>query len=240
MQGYVVAERDVPERRPEGDTAATRVTIDASCGCEHLEQRVIRFGAGRSRMRTADGRQEVLYVAAGTGTLRLEGGAAYELEPNMGFYVVPGDRYDVESAGQNELVVVSVTAPAVRDARPDPSRRAVRWAEQPPLPAGKDREFRYLVNQEVGCPDVTQFVGVIPPGRAPMHSHTYDEVVYVVDGEGVLHLNGDETRIGAGSCIHLPPLVEHCLENTGEQPMRVLGVFHPSGDPASRASEANQ
>jgi mannose-6-phosphate isomerase-like protein (cupin superfamily) len=69
-----------------------------------------------------------------------------------------------------------------------------------------------------------------------MHSHTYDEVIYVVYGEGVLHLEGRETPIAPGTCIHLPPLEEHCLENTGDGTMRVLGVFHPSGDPASRAS----
>jgi quercetin dioxygenase-like cupin family protein len=94
------------------------------------------------------------------------------------------------------------------------------------------------VNQDAGCLDVTQFVGVIPSGRAPDHSHTYDEVVYVVEGEGTLHVGDRRTPIAEGSCIHLPPLVMHCLENTADRPMRVLGVFHPSGDPASRASEA--
>ena len=70
-------------------------------------------------------------------------------------------------------------------------------------------------------------------------SHVYDEVIYVIDGEGKLHLEGTETEIAGGSCIHLPPLVEHCLENSGKGPMRVLGVFHPSSDPASRAYETN-
>ena len=145
----------------------------------------------------------------------------------------------MEAAGPDELVVVSVTAPQEHDA--PPLRRTVRWAEQPSLPASPNREFRYLVNQDVGCLDVTQFVGVIPPGRAGMHSHVYDEVVYVLEGDGVLHLDGSESRpIGRGSCIHLPPLREHSLENVGETPMRVLGVFHPSGDPASRATETNQ
>jgi oxalate decarboxylase/phosphoglucose isomerase-like protein (cupin superfamily) len=31
--------------------------------------------------------------------------------------------------------------------------------------------------------------------------------------------------------------VRHCIENTGTKDMRVLGVFHPSGDPASKAFE---
>ena len=85
---------------------------------------------------------------------------------------------------------------------------------------------------------MTQFVGVITPGRAPMHSHFYDEIVYVIDGEGTLHLGGHKKPIGPGSAVHLPPLAEHCLENTGKGSMRVLGVFHPSGDPASRASKS--
>jgi mannose-6-phosphate isomerase-like protein (cupin superfamily) len=141
----------------------------------------------------------------------------------------------VENDGPEPLVLVSVTAPEEQGANGAHRRVTVRYADQPVLPATPNREFRYLVNQDAGCPDVTQFVGVIPPGRAGLHSHTYDEVVYILEGEGVLHLGGEETPLRPGTCIHLPPLQLHSLENTGPTPMRVLGVFHPSGDPASRA-----
>ncbi len=213
------------------------MTIDSSDGSEHLEQYVMRFAPGRSQPRSLAGRQELLYVASGVGTLHV-GGAEHALEPGMGAYVVSGEGYEVENPGPAELMIVVVSAPQETNSAAAPERRTVRYADQPPLEAGADREFRYLVNQDVGCPDVTQFVGVIPPGRAPMHSHSYDEIVYVIDGEGTLHLGGQETAIGPGSAMHLPPLVEHCLENTGKGSMRVLGVFHPSGDPASRATES--
>src|ERR671936_1447248 len=238
MNGYVVSEAAVDERRENGDTARVRTTIDSSAGCERLVQRVIRFAPGRSRPRRLGDRQEVLYVARGEGAIRV-GGETHRLEPLTGAYVAAGEEYEIDATGPEELVVVSVTAPQEHDAPARP--RTVRWAEQPSLPASPNREFRYLVNQDAGCLDVTQFVGIIPPGRAGMHSHTYDEVVYVLEGEGMLHLDGAEsTPIGPGSCIHLPPLREHSLENVGDTPMRVLGVFHPSGDPASRAYEANQ
>jgi mannose-6-phosphate isomerase-like protein (cupin superfamily) len=162
----------------------------------------------------------------------------HELEPDTGAYIVSGEEYELENPGPEDLVVVVVEAPLENETAIDPDRRTVRYADQPALEAGADREFRYLVNQDVGCPDVTQFVGVIPPGRAPTHSHSYDEIVYVIDGEGILHLGEQERVIGPGSAMHLPPLVEHCLENTGKGSMRVLGVFHPSGDPASRAYES--
>jgi mannose-6-phosphate isomerase-like protein (cupin superfamily) len=65
----------------------------------------------------------------------------------------------------------------------------------------------------------------------------YDEVIYVVEGVGTLHMDGKSTPIAPGSCIHLPPRIPHSLENHGPGPMRVLGVFHPAGDPAGRVSE---
>jgi mannose-6-phosphate isomerase-like protein (cupin superfamily) len=235
MSGYVVAEDDVARESRPGDTASVRVTIGPGSTSKRLVQRVERFGRGRSAVRELSGDQEVLYVVSGHGRLHV-GGRAYELEPNTGAFVAADEGYEIENDLDEELVIVCVRAPQEGGAQPDPERRTVRFADREALPAKPNREFRYLVNEDLGCLDVTQFVGLIPPGRAPMHSHTYDEVIYVVEGKGLLHLDGVETPIAAGSCIHLPPYEEHCLENTGSSTMRVLGVFHPSGDPASRTS----
>ncbi len=234
-RGYVVAQEEV-ETRPESGTAVARLTIDAACGCERLEQRILTFAPGRSEERATGERQEVLFVSAGSGTLHLDG-EKHTLGTFAGVFLVPGDRYEIENPGPGGLEVVAVSAPCAGSAR---SQVTVRYGDRPVLPATPNREFRLLVNEDAGCLDVTQFVGLIPPGRAPMHSHVYDEVVYVIDGEGVLHLGGRDAPLGPGSCIHLPPLEEHCLENTGPTPMRVLGVFHPSGDPASKAYVANE
>jgi mannose-6-phosphate isomerase-like protein (cupin superfamily) len=236
MTGYVIDESVLEARTTKGDTASVRIAIDASCGCERLEQRVIRFAAGRSDERSPGDRQEVLYVADGHGTLYVND-EPHPLEPNTGVYLTSGDRYRIDNPGPDELVTVSVTAPE-DTAPPDDHGVTVRYADRPSMPASPNREFRFLVDKDLGCRDVTQFVGIIPPGRAGMHSHVYDEVVYVIEGEGVLHLGGEDTSIGSGSCIHLPPLVEHCLENVGANEMRVLGVFYPQGDPASRATES--
>jgi oxalate decarboxylase/phosphoglucose isomerase-like protein (cupin superfamily) len=50
-------------------------------------------------------------------------------------------------------------------------------------------------------------------------------------------MTGETRPIRAGSCIYLPPLHMHCLENAGDGPMRVLGVFQPAGSPAARYAE---
>jgi quercetin dioxygenase-like cupin family protein len=237
MSGYVVSAAEVPATRADGDTAQTRVTIDGSVGCERLEQRVISFGPGRSAPRRLDDRQEILYVAAGRGVLHL-GGEAHELEPDSGAFLCPGESYEIEVAGPEPLEVVSVLTVAEAAAAEHRTRVIVRFADQEELVADADRSFRYLVNEDAGCGDVTQFIGLVKPCRAPDHSHPYDEVGYIAEGNGLAHVAGEVKPIGPGSCFHLPPGSIHCIENTGPGVMRLMGVFHPSGSPKQRSYDA--
>jgi mannose-6-phosphate isomerase-like protein (cupin superfamily) len=234
----VVHPDDVPASRESGDTAETRVTFDRSRGCELLEQRVVRFDPGRSTSRTLGDSQEVMYVVSGRGELELDG-ERHDLEPDTGVFVAAGETYAIVNPGPDPLDVVSVVTPADQGADGD-RRVTVRFADQPELPASTERTFKYLVNQDAGCLDVTQFVGIVQPSKAPFHSHTYDEVGYIVEGEGFAHIDGDSVPLRAGSCFHLSPGQEHCIENSGTTPMRILGVFHPSGDPASREYGGNK
>jgi len=238
MRRFVVPERELEARKDEGDTASRAVAIDSKGGSELLELHVGHYAQGRSRPRRLEGIQELMYVVSGRGTVVVDG-LPHDLEPDTAAYVAAGESYEVENPAPERLLIVSATAPQTNGmARPE--RRIVRFADQPSLQASGDREFRYLVTEEAGCRDLTQFFGVIAPGRAPEHSHVYDEVIYVLEGEGVLHTEGLDEPVAAGSCVHLPPLLVHSLENSGSSPMRIVAVFHPAGDPASRAYEANE
>ena len=238
MTGYVVHEGELEGNRGNGDTAARVVAIDSSNGSSVLELHLANYGPGRSSPRTLEGRQEIMYTTSGSGSLTVAG-ETHELEPGTAVYLTAGETYEIDNPGSDDLVIVSATAPQSAGDAQAPTTRTVRYADQPTLPASGDREFRYLVTDEVGCRDATQFFGVIAPGRAPDHSHVYDEVIYVLEGEGVLHGGGEDRPVSAGSCIHLPPFFVHSLENSGDSPMRIVATFHPSGDPASRAYEAN-
>jgi mannose-6-phosphate isomerase-like protein (cupin superfamily) len=234
---FVVAEADVEGRRLEGDTALEKVVLGAHTGSQLLEQHVTRYAAGRSLPRRDEKRDELLFVVSGNGTLELEG-EPYDLEPDSGVYVRAGETYTVDNEGPDELLLVSTTVPVEQVYR-SPREVIVRFADRPELRADAKRTFRYLVNQDAGCMDATQFVGIVEPCRAPDHSHTYDELGYIVEGVGFAHIEGESIPLAPGSCFHLPPEQVHCIENTGPGVMRTLGVFHPSGDPASRAYEDN-
>jgi mannose-6-phosphate isomerase-like protein (cupin superfamily) len=239
VTSFVVDENDLEPLHRDDDTATVRVAFDAANGCQLLEQRVIRFRSGRSAERKLVGQQEVMYIVEGQGRLHLDG-QTHELESNMGVFLAPGETYSVENTGQEDLHVLSVLAPEDRAEAAGERKVTVRFDDQPELEASVERSFRYLVNEDVGCFDVTQFMGIVQPSKAPFHSHTYDEVGYIVAGEGIAHVGGSEFPLQAGSCFHLPPDEVHCIENSGSGPMRILGVFHPSGSPANRTYQDNK
>jgi mannose-6-phosphate isomerase-like protein (cupin superfamily) len=97
-----------------------------------------------------------------------------------------------------------------------------------------DRYFMLMIDPHHGSHYVTQFVGFIERSKAPMHTHTYEEVIYITGGHGVVHIPEGDFPISAGTSVYLAPGTPHCLENQGGEPMSLVGVFCPAGSPASR------
>jgi mannose-6-phosphate isomerase-like protein (cupin superfamily) len=196
-------------------------------GCAEFEQRLLRFD-GSSGNRSNAAEDEVLYVLAGRGSVRIDGGAV-ELATGTAAYVARGIVWRVEDADELEILSVLVNDPLPANG----ARHSVVEADDVQVStATAGREFRLLATPEIGCPTVTQFVGYIPVGRAPDHFHRYDEVGFVLEGEGAAHIEGETVELRAGSCFHLPSGLVHCLENTGPGEMKVLAVFRPAGSPA--------
>lgn len=186
---------------------------------------------------------ELWFVIDGSGRLDVDGAPAPALIPDRGLWIPAGAAYEVQSDGVGGLRIDIVALPAAsswstgRNMQPattgagEPLSRDLRDC---PVETTGDRRFRVLFGPGRDCAAATQFVGEIPPGRAPEHSHPYDEVVLVMHGTGVAHVDGADRELSAGTCLHLPPGLRHCLENTGPQVMRVLGVFHPADSPAAK------
>ena len=200
-------------------------------GFSPLEQSLLRLEPGDAMGRATGGAEEVLFVLAGDGILRI-GDAEHALEPESGAHLEPGEAYQL-AAGRDGLRVVCVRIPDPTTEESG-SRTVVRRLEdQETQDATTDRQFRIVADPSTGLHSATHFVGYIPTVRAPDHFHTYDEVIYVLEGEGRFHAAGETTPVSQGTCIGLPSRTVHCLENTGEQLMRVVAVFRPAGSPAA-------
>jgi quercetin dioxygenase-like cupin family protein len=171
-----------------------------------------------------DASDEVLYVLEGSGHVRI-GEEEHDVHPGVAVFAPRGTSWSASGDARAVSVLVHSPEEARGHAVVD-----LGAAEHGNATAG--RSFLLGATPEVGCASVTQFVGLIPPGRAPDHIHTYDEVIYVLEGEGVLEIGDERAPLRPGSCIHLPRTLVHCLANTGGSEMRVLGVFRPAGSPA--------
>ncbi len=209
-------------------------------GLTGLEQTVLECAPGTATSRATGEAEEVLFVVAGRGELRLDGGESHALEPDTGINLGPGQEYELRNDTSDPMRMVSVQvrgrAPHEGDgAEGGRDGRVVvrRLAEQDAQDATTDRMFRIVADPSTGLQSATQFVGYVPTVRAPDHFHTYDEVIYVLEGEGAFHVDGSSRPIRAGSCIELPARTIHCLENTGQHTMRLVAVFQPPGSPAA-------
>jgi mannose-6-phosphate isomerase-like protein (cupin superfamily) len=165
---------------------------------------------------------------------------------DTGIYIRPHETFAINNPGPNSIVLVSARCPEPEAAAEfvtpliaqttDSSPRQtslVRLADRPAQPTA-DRWYRVLVDDELGSTNATQFVGSIPPGRAPDHFHQYEEVLFILKGEGRMWAGETNTPIKPGSCIYLPKGQVHCVENTGTGELRLLGVFYPAGSPSVR------
>ena len=62
---------------------------------------------------------------------------------------------------------------------------------------------------------------------APMHWHPYTELLFIIEGEADVWLQGEEDapkRLKAGDCVALPPDIPHSFRTVGDSPMRLLGI----------------
>jgi len=214
-------------------------------GAKAISLRVLEFGSGLSPGLRNSQADEVLYVLDGEATVYVDGRPC-AVGPETGIYLRPGACLTVDNPGPRHLTLVSsrcpdpgdalaATAPstAASGAGPRTPSPVVRLADRPNEATG-DRSYRVLVDGSVGCHAVTQFVGTIPPGRAPDHFHHYEEVLCILEGHGRMWAGRSHSPIEPGSCIFLPRRQVHCVENAGPGPMRLLGVFYPAGSPAAR------
>jgi mannose-6-phosphate isomerase-like protein (cupin superfamily) len=224
---YALSADESPAIKQPGETVTLVTLFDDSRGCEKFAQRLLRVSAGSSGPRVEAGADEVLYVLAGEGRLCLDE-VTLPLAPGIGVSIRRGSSWVLETETALELLSVLLLDPP-----PAPAAYAhLDLAAEGRRSATAARQFTLGVRPELGGAALTQFIGYVPPGRAPDHYHHYDEVIYILSGEGVLHIGGEQAALAPGSCVHLPARLVHCLENSGERELELLGVFTPAGSPA--------
>lgn len=228
--------------------------IGRASGAQAITLRVMEFAPGLSPAIKNEDCDQILFVLDDeVSTTRgsrwvtvLIDGKSHDLGPDTGIFIRPNETFAIANPSRGSITIISCQCPDP-DCEPqfvDPSTpssdstasgqaRIVCLADRPAQPTA-DRWYRVLIDDEVGSIEATQFVGSIPPGRAPDHFHQYEEVLFILKGKGRMWAGETHTPIAPGSCIYLPKGQVHCVENTGEGELRLLGVFYPAGSPSVR------
>jgi quercetin dioxygenase-like cupin family protein len=175
----------------------------------------------------------LLWVVDGAGALSL-GGESFPLEPSTAALLLAGEEAAVEASSSLRLLRVTVGPGADRHAPLGRREATARLDAAGAEAATGARSFQLLFGPHNGSMRATLFAGYIPPGKAPWHYHLYDEIVWIPDGPGRLHLGDGAQELGAGAAFRLRPRQVHIVENaSADRELAILGVFTPAGSPSA-------
>ena len=62
-------------------------------------------------------------------------------------------------------------------------------------------------------------------GNLKPHRHTHPEIYHILEGQGVVTIDGEEHRVKAGDTVFIPGDAEHGVENRGADLLRFFYVF---------------
>ena len=250
-------ERDIERRAIDGGTI--QWLVDRELGAEHLMAYRLAVDPDSATGHVHAGAEEALYVVEGDGEVRVEH-IAHSVGMGQAVFVPDSDTHSYVNTGATPLVVVGAMAPLIEvndihPAMPPLDLRGVRRTAleeagvmtptmiderliKPTLMG--ERSFRVLVGPQVGCLRMTLFIGIIPTGRAPLHAHPHEEIVYILAGHGRLWIEDDQVgQLRRGSVVFVPVGVRHTLENIGADDMKVLGAFSPAGSPEAKLTTSS-
>lgn len=67
-------------------------------------------------------------------------------------------------------------------------------------------------------------------GYTPKHSHLWPHINYVIKGKGILHLDGIDHEVEAGSYAYVPGNKIHQFSNRGEEQLSFICIVPEEGD----------
>ena len=77
-----------------------------------------------------------------------------------------------------------------------------------------------------GLETLEVWVQTVAPGAAtPVHRHDCEEAIVILEGHGVLDLEGREEPFGPGETLVIPRDAVHQVRSTGPEPLRLVAAL---------------
>lgn len=195
---------------------------------------LLEVSPGTSATLGTDDSDTVVYVIDGEATLDRAAPVQDRLVRGSAALIIEDERATL-TTGSSAVRAVRLVAGAGCDRHASLGARAhlSRPDSSESDHATSNRSFQVLFDMHNGCQRATVFVGRVPPGRSPWHFHQYDEVIWVLSGQGNYHLADGVEELRPGRAFRVHPREVHIVENSGIDDLLELGMFTPAGSPAA-------
>ena len=97
--------------------------------------------------------------------------------------------------------------------------------------AGDDSLLRELLHPDKADLAITYSLAhaVVKPGQTSKpHKLKTSEVYYILEGEGIMHINGESERVKPGQAIYIPPNSKQYIRNSGRSDLKFLCIVDPA------------
>ena len=86
----------------------------------------------------------------------------------------------------------------------------------------KNMKVRWLIKKEEAPNFAMRLFEIAPGGYSPFHRHPEEHEVFVIEGKGMVEINGEKKDFSRGWVIYVPPEAPHYFKNTGDEILKFL------------------
>jgi len=90
------------------------------------------------------------------------------------------------------------------------------------------RELLHPDKMEVKCGYSLAHAIVKPKESSTPHALKTTEVYYILEGEGVMRIDGESAKVRAGDMIYIPPNTKQLIRNSGVADLKFLCIVDPA------------
>lgn len=87
-----------------------------------------------------------------------------------------------------------------------------------------------LINPENGWEGYALRIFEMSNGNTPKHTHPWPHINYILEGRGILHLDGEDHELRAGSFAYVPSNKLHQFRSAGDEPFKFICIVPEEGD----------
>jgi mannose-6-phosphate isomerase-like protein (cupin superfamily) len=69
---------------------------------------------------------------------------------------------------------------------------------------------------------------VKPNDTTWLHRLKTSEVYFILEGEGIMHINGESFSVTSGSTVYIPPLASQNITNSGKTDLKFICIVDPA------------